>query len=540
MLCAAACFLIPRSRNSARADHRGRAAVCKAKAADRLEFPDGFLWGAATAAFQIEGAAGEDGKGPSIWDEFASTEGAILNGEVPGDTCGHYRKMEEDVKHMQAVGLKAYRFSISWSRVLPQGSLAGGVNEAGIAFYERLCRALRAADIEPVVTLYHWDLPAALEVMGGWLNRDTVHHFLDYARICFQRLGPYVQLWTTINEPWTQCVLGYAIGIHAPGRRTSPGSEPYVAGHNMLLAHALAVREFREGPHAREGSKISIALNTEWYEPMDPAEQADIEAQRRQLAFHLGWFADPIYLGDYPEDMQRRCGDRLPAFTPEERELLQGSSDFFAVNMYAARYVGEPSFMRKLLAMPGNVRTGPSIVEQLHRVFRKDDPAFPAPEPGVPSYFSDLGDDLTSIDANAELSALGWPVTPWGLGKLLCHLHDRYTPGSIYVTENGVAFDQEAPEEQRTQFLMQHAAAVHSARQQGADVRGYFVWSLMDNFEWAVGTTKRFGLLEVDFETLARKERECCKWYKGLCQSNSMEYDPDLYARVLQRPQPFQ
>jgi len=509
-----------------------------------LEFPEGFLWGAATASFQVEGAATADGKGPSIWDDFAATEGCILNEECPGDTCDHYRLMEEDVKRMADLGLKAYRFSICWPRVLPDGTLKGGVNRVGIGFYERLCKSLLNNGIEPVATLYHWDLPSQLELRGGWLSRDIVGHFADYANLCFRYLGKYVRRWVTINEPWTQCVLGYAFGIHAPGKRKFPGTEPYLAAHHMLLAHAEAVRVFREsgaGAEVVEGApgEIALALNTEWYEPMDPSDAADKASQSHMFAFNLGWFADPVYLGDYPEEMRNICGERLPEFSGEERELLKGSCDFFGLNTYSARYVGQASFARQLAAFPGAVLGGRYITEQVHRLFRQPDPSFPPPAPDSPSYSADSGAGgiMTSVDPRDELSAMGWPVAPWGLGKLLCRVQERYQPkAGIHILENGIALDANVSEERRTAFLQSNTAAIHNAMEQGADVRGYFVWTLMDNFEWALGTSKKFGLWEVDFATKERRERPCCDFYRGLCQENAMDFADDEYRRILRRP----
>lgn len=308
----------------------------------------------------------------------------------------------------------------------------------------------------------------------------------------------------------------------------------------MLLAHAQAARAFRQLPGASGGDgQIGLALNTEWYEPMDPADPADQAAQRRMFAFNLDWFADPVYFGDYPEEMRSACGDRLPRFSEEEQELLVGSCDFFGLNTYSARYVGKPSFLRQLAAQPGTLLGISYIAEQVHRLLRQPDAAFPAPAAGSPSYTADSAGDamMSSVDPRDELSAMGWPVAQWGLQKLLRRVQERYQPrGGIHILENGVALSAGVVEERRTAFLQGNAAAIHAAMADGADVRGYFVWTLMDNFEWALGTSKKFGLWEVDFATKERKERPCCDYYRSLCRDGAMDLSEADYRRATQRP----
>lgn len=311
-----------------------------------VQLPPGFQLGTATAAYQIEGAASTGGRGASIWDWFASLEGKTDNGDTGAVACDHYNLWREDVALIARLGFKAYRFSISWSRVLPDGRRGendGGVNEAGVAFYGSLIDALVAAGIEPIVTLYHWDLPLMLEHGGdpdepmGWLNKETARAFASYAGLCFERFGDRVKTWITVNEPWCCAALGYCSGEFAPGRSSSPATEPYACAHNLLLGHAFAVEVYDTHFRASQGGKIAITLNMDWKFPKDPQSVGDVAATERALDWGLGWFADPVYTGDYPPAMRKTCGERLPAFTPEESALLKGSNDFFGLNSYVER-----------------------------------------------------------------------------------------------------------------------------------------------------------------------------------------------------------
>jgi len=483
---------------------------------------------------------------------------------------------------MRDIGVQAYRFSISWSRVLPTGTLDGGVSDAGFKFYEDLCAELVAAGIEPVCTLYHWDLPQALEDRGGWLNRSVVEDFRKYAELCFSRLGRYVKTWCTINEPWTQCLLGYVLGSHAPGRSVDPGREPYIAGHHMLLAHASAVQAFRAV--RTPGQLIAMVLNTEWYEPQEPNNPADIAASDRALAFCLGWFADPLYKGDYPSVMREICGERLPQFTPEERATLLNSNDFFALNNYSARYICEFTAWRNLLNLPATFRILPYmsdvVMEKVNAsvaASRAEEEAAkngsaagapvakaaeeaagaagrggkrfggPASAEGLPtnSYTSDEN-YLTAIPMDAELTATGWPVAHYGLGRLLQHLQKTYAPkGGIIVTEGGAAFNEESgqppPEQRQAEYLKRQALVLRRAITEGVDVRGYFWWTLMDNFEWSSGYSKRFGLYSIDFapgSSLARVPRPAAAVFKELAARTRVSEDLSLsdFEKCLQRP----
>jgi len=432
----------------------------------------GFLWGAATAAFQVEGAACEDGRGPSIWDVFLASGGRTARGETGAVTCDHYHRWREDVELMRQLNLQAYRFSISWPRVIPAGS--GPHNEAGWWFYERLVDALLAAGIEPFVTLYHWDLPAALQTrLGGWANPEIAFIFADYAEAAFRRLGDRVRLWTTLNEPWVVVNAGYFEGVHPPGLRDRRLG--FVAAHNLLRAHAHAVTRFRT--ICPDGS-IGIVLNGGYaFAVADTPE--DKAAAERAMVAQLGWFGDPACLGGYPLLLRERLGAVLPEFSSEEVALLKHGVDFIGLNYYFSEVVRHA---------PGGGLCDVEVVPQPHRLH----------------------------------TAMGWPVTPEGFCPLLRWLGGRYAGVPIYVTENGAAFD-DCPDEsgyvqdpQRIAYLGEHISAVQQARAEGVDVRGYFVWSLLDNLEWAEGFSKRFGIVRCDFETLRRTIKASGHWYARL------------------------
>ena len=531
-------------------------------------FPAEFLWGVATAAFQIEGAAIE-GRGASIWDTFSHVPGNILEDATADVACDHFHRYQEDVQLIKRLGARAYRFSISWSRVLPNGTLNGGISEQGLAFYTSLCEDLIANGIEPVATLYHWDLPQALEDTGGWLNRKTVDAFQDYAQLCFSRLGRYIKTWCSINEPWTQCILGYCFGSHAPGRSIAPGEEPYLAAHHMLLAHAAAAKVYRG--MKPPGGRLAMVLNTEWPEAQEPENPQDIDAVERFLAFNIGWFADPLYTGDYPELMKSRVGERLPKFSEAEKTALRGSNDFFALNCYSSRYICEDTPWRKLRNSQATLRLLPYIsdvaVARLKAALSGEQsgttssdseaksssalggPASPPPDKPVPSnsWITDASYE-TAVPLDVELTATGWPVAHFGLGRLLVYLQQRYhPPGGILVTEAGAAFKEASSSEtssaaadaHQAAYLQSQAVVLRRAMQEGADVRGYIWWTLMDNFEWSYGYSKRFGLYEVDFAgSLARSPRPAAATFQKLAEQNcvaSTASDLD-FARCLDRP----
>lgn len=443
-------------------------------------FPAGFLWGAATSAYQIEGAAASGGRGPSIWDVFCHMPGKVADGHTADVACDHYHRLAEDVELMRTLNLGAYRFSVSWPRILPEGR--GAVNSIGLDFYDRLVDALRGADIEPFVTLYHWDLPAALQFeLGGWLHPDLPELFADYAALLYDRLADRVRFWITINEPWCIVDGGYLAGVMAPGSKNRAWA--YEAAHNLLRAHAYAVACYRSSPHG-EGS-ITFALNMPYSDPASDSP-ADRDAAERALLDFGGWFADPAYCGDYPAVMRENLGELLPQFTPQDRHLLKGSMDYLALNYYLSDVVEH-------VAGDGELE------------YRRLEPS------GRPS------------------TAMGWPIVPQGLRKLLHWLTARYPRLPIYITENGACFDDQPGEngfvddQDRIAFLKDHIAAVRGAMKEGVDVRGFLVWTLLDNFEWSHGYHKRFGLVRCDFQTLRRTVKASGRWYAEFIAGNRLD-----------------
>ena len=457
-------------------------------------FPPGFRWGAATSSYQIEGAWRADGKGPHIWDVFSHTPGRTARGEHGDRACDHYHRFREDVAMMARLGLKTYRFSIAWARIQPDGK--GVVNEAGVGFYSDLIDELLAHGIEPWVTLHHWDLPAALQLEDdGWLGRRTVDHFAAYARICFARFGDRVKHWITLNESWVIAMLGFHDGIFAPGRRST--AEPYRVAHHLILAHAHAAHVYHEEFQPTQGGLIGMTNNCDWRAPLTDRPE-DAAAAQRSLEFFLGWFADPLYFGDYPASMRERVGERLPKFSTEERELVRGSSDFFGLNHYTTMYAS-------------HVPDGQTADNYVYA------------NPGI---FADQHVALTKDDAWA-LTEMGWPVVPWGLRDLLLWIRDRYGNPPVYITENGCASpdtlsDGAVDDRARVDFLLGYLGACHEAIAAGADLRGYFVWSLMDNFEWASGYDKRFGIVHVDFDSLERTPKASAYWYTATIARNGL------------------
>ena len=473
-------------------------------------FPAGFVWGLGTAAYQVEGAWDEDGRGASIWDSFSGADGAAPNPghEVPGDSgavaCDHYHRAQEDVALMASLGLKAYRFSISWPRLLPNGTLAGSVNQQGAAFYDGLIDALLRHGIEPYVTLYHWDLPAALQTPAspGWLDASIVPHFRAFAKLCFGLYGDRVRYWTTFNEPWTFTVLGYGSGSKAPGAPYADlGRNPYIAGHNVLLAHAEAVEVFRaDTTLASRGAKIGITNNCDWSEPAT-AEPADVEAAERYNQWWLGWFSDPVWLGEYPASMVERLGPRLPRFTAAQSAKLRGSADFFGLNHYGSQFVaGSPS--------PAGYG-----------------------EPGGPplSYWSDLEVRASHTQEMPAAASVWLYSVPWGLRQLLNWVDQRYGRPPIYVTENGwstpgdESVERGVADDGRVLYYANYTSEMQRALQEdGVDLRGYFAWSLMDNFEWERGYSERFGLVYTEYATQRRYPKASARWYAATMRANAV------------------
>ena len=458
-----------------------------------LSFPKNFTWGSATSAYQIEGAWNIDGKGPSIWDSFCMIPGKVAKNDNGNTACDHYHKFEDDIKMMKSLGLKAYRFSIAWPRILPTGK--GKTNKEGIRFYSQLIDCLLENDIEPWVTLYHWDLPLALQFEDdGWLGDSISDYFAHYAKICFESFGDRVKNWITINEGWVVAMLGYGQGVFAPGRVSN--TEPYLAGHNLLLAHGKAVQLYRSTFQGKQGGRIGITNNCDWREPLTNSAE-DKEAAERALEFFLGWFADPIYKGDYPESMKSRLGERLPAFSEDEKKMLLGSSDFFGLNHYTTMMAAQSQPDSPKGSVYGN------------------------------GGLSEDQDVTLSLDKEWKLTSMKWAVVPWGCRKLLNWISNRYDNPEIVITENGCAWDDKLvdgkiEDHQRVAFYRTYLEACHEALGDGVNLTGYFAWSLMDNFEWASGYEKRFGLVYINFETLQRTPKSSAIWYSTVIKNNGI------------------
>lgn len=454
-------------------------------------FPENFVWGSATASYQIEGGATEGERGASVWDTFSKTPGKVVGGDTGDVACDHYHRFEEDIKMMKELGLQAYRFSIAWPRIQPVGT--GEPNQDGIAFYNKIINCLLEHGIEPWVTLYHWDLPQVLEdEFGGWLDKAIVPIFGNYARICFEQFGDRVKNWITLNEPYCSAVLGYGLGIHAPGR--ADANEPYVAAHNLILSHGKAVKIYREEFNAQNG-RVGITNNCDWRIPLTDSE-ADKAAAQRSLEFFLGWFADPIWRGDYPAVMRERLGDRLPQFSDEERRMLLGSSDFFGLNHYTTMLASEPDPDE---ATDVHIAGNGGIAED-HGVHLSNEPSW-------------------------EQTQMGWNIVPEGCRELLKWIDDRYDHPEIYITENGCAVDEPDLESAlndviRRDFFKCYLNECRNAIGQGVDLRGYFAWSFMDNFEWSFGYERRFGIVRVDYETLERTPKLSAKWLSETIVTN--------------------
>ena len=427
----------------------------------------------------------------SIWDTFSHTPGKVADGSTGDVACDHYHRFREDVALMAEMGLKHYRFSISWPRIQPTGY--GKPNPEGIRFYSSLIDELLAHGITPWVTLYHWDLPAALQMEhDGWLNPRVADFFAEYAAVCFEHFGDRVKHWITFNEAWVTAVLGYGQGIFAPGRVSD--AEPYQAAHQMLRSHGKAVNVYRN-QFAHQKGKIGITNNCDWREPRTDSER-DRRAAERAVEFFLGWFADPVYKGDYPAVMRERVGERLPRFTDEDVALIKGSSDFFGLNHYTTMYAAD--------AEPG--------------------------APLVSDVFGNGGlsedqDVILTTDETWSKTEMGWAIVPWGCRKLLQWIDARYDHPEVVLTENGCAFadrvvDGRVEDTERIAFLQGYIGACHEAIAQGVDLKGYFLWSFMDNFEWALGYTRRFGIHHVDFETGKRLPKRSAEWYGEVIRNN--------------------
>jgi beta-glucosidase len=450
-------------------------------------FPPQFVWGSATSSYQVEGAVHAGGRGPSIWDSYCEWPNTVADNSSGAVACDHYHRMVDDVKLMKSLGLKAYRFSISWPRIYPMGG--GKINADGVAFYNKLIDTLLEHGIEPWVTLYHWDLPQALEdKYKGWLGPAIVKDFARYARTCFGLYGDRVKRWITINESWTVAVQSYTDGTKAPGRSDNAPFDTYLAGHHLVLAHARAARIYKDEFFPMQRGMIGIANCGDFRYPLDPDALEDVQAAERAMLFQYGWLTDPFFFGDYPFEMRAILGARLPHFTEEEQKDLVGSTDFLGLNHYSSLYAADS----------------------------KEDSS-------NDGYWSDMHVDFSS-DPSWKKNFMGWSIVPDGCRDLLLWISKRYGNPIIVITENGTAEDEPDSEtafhdEGRRQYLEDYIRACKQAIEAGVELAGYFAWSLMDNFEWEYGYTRRFGIVRVNFETLERTPKLSAIWYRDTIEA---------------------
>ena len=455
-------------------------------------FPDDFLWGTATASYQIEGASNVDGRGVSIWDTFSKTPGKVVNGDTGDVACDHYNRFEEDIAIMKDLGVKAYRFSIAWPRLFPEGDDVR--EERGFAFYNRLIDALIAAGIEPMVTLYHWDLPQKLEEKGGWASRSIVDSFAKYAMACAEAFGDRVSNWITLNEPWCVSWLGYSNGVHAPGKKDF--SLAIAAAHHTALSHAAASRAIKS---VRATAQVGITLNmtnNNIEDHNDPEVLAFAQLSDENLN---RWWIDAFLTGHYPQNLLDTYGDLQKGVIRDgDAELLKVQTDFLGINYYADGFVRSAR---------------PSDKPYIEGGF------MPFPQRVDTSAPADLANSLT---------AMGWVVTPHGLGNLVTRIHKTWPQiPYLMITENGSSYEDvvlngEINDVERTEYLTRHLDSLQKAVADGVPVKGYFAWSLLDNFEWAEGYAKRFGIVHVDYQTLKRTPKSSAKRYKEIVSTNGL------------------
>jgi beta-glucosidase len=444
----------------------------------QYQFPAGFDWGVATASYQIEGGWNADGKGEGIWDRFSHTPGYIHDGSVGDIACDFYHRYEEDIRIVKELGIKTYRFSISWPRIFPEGT--GAVNEAGIAFYRKVLKSLRDNGIKSAVTMYHWDLPQKLQDRGGWANREIVDWFEAYVKVLYERLGDLVDIWITLNEPFCSSILGYWIGEHAPGYHDY--SLALSAVHHLLLAHGTAVKVYR-----KTGLKadIGITLNMNRCYPYNPDSREDVEAAARLQEQSNNLFGDPVFLGKYPEKLfayLKQKGVVLPDIKEGDLELISQKLDFFGLNTYYSDFV------------------------------KADEKAWPL--------------NCVSLKTGKPRTDADWELTPEGMFDILTWVNDRYKPPKLIITENGAAcndwvnLEGKVVDPNRIDYINRYLIQVHKAIKAGVPVQGYYVWCFCDNFEWAWGLSRRFGLVYVDYKTQKRIPKESAYWYSGVITHN--------------------
>lgn len=444
-------------------------------------FPPDFVWGAATAAYQIEGSVTADGRGESIWDRFSHTPGKVHAGDTGDVACDHYRRWQEDLRLMRELGVNAYRFSVAWPRIFPAGR--GPANEAGLAWYDRLVDALLETGIQPWVTLYHWDLPQVLQDQGGWADPSSVDAFAEYAETIGRRLGDRVAGWITHNEPWVTAFVGHYQGRHAPGI-TDLGITLRVA-HHLLLSHARAMARLRD---VVPGARVGITLNLSLARPASSSAE-DVAAAQRADGNLNRWFLDPLFGRGYPADMQAIYGSHLPPIPDADLAEIAAPLDFLGINSYS------PLYVRAVPAGPGHAWGSASL----------------------------SGPEVARL--GLETTEMGWPVVPDAFGELLTWVSRTYGPTALYVTENGAAFADEVVDgavhdPRRIAYLAGHLEAAAQSIAEGAPLRGYFVWSLLDNFEWALGYGKRFGIVYVDYASQRRITKDSGHWYATLVRAH--------------------
>jgi len=444
----------------------------------KYNFPKDFIWGVATSAYQIEGAYNADGKGENIWDRFTSIPGKIYKNQNGNVACDHYNLYERDIEILEELGIKNYRLSISWARIFPKGY--GEVNQKGLDFYKKLINKLIEKGIQPAVTLYHWDLPQHLQDIGGWANKKVVDYFVEYAELMFKEFGDIVPIWITHNEPWVVSILGHAWGVHAPGIKDYKTA--LQVAHNILLSHGKAVRVYR---NMNLKGRIGITLNLSSTYP-ETDDQKDILAAKIYYGFMNRWFLDAVLKGSYPEDMLKLYSEQriLPEFLEDDMKIISEKIDFLGINYYT------------------------------RSVLRYDENAYPL--------------KVTMVDLDNPKTDMGWEIYPEGLYDLLINIHKNYGGIDILITENGAAFNDivnykgKVVDDYRIDYLYRHLTQAHRAILDGVNLKGYYLWSFLDNFEWAEGYSKRFGIVFIDYKTQKRIIKDSAYWYSNVVKNNGI------------------
>ncbi|KAL5721993.1 beta-glucosidase [Ranunculus cassubicifolius] len=491
----------------------------------RESFPNGFVFGTATSAYQVEGMASKEGRGPSIWDVFIKIPGTIVNNATGEVSVDQYHRYKQDVDIMQKLNFDAYRFSISWSRIFPNGK--GKVNWKGVAYYNRLIDYLLQRGITPYANLYHYDLPEALEKQyKGLLSRNVVNDFADYADFCFKTFGDRVKNWMTFNEPRVVAALGYDNGIFAPGRCSksfgnctegNSATEPYIVAHNLILSHAAAVQRYRQKYQAKQKGRIGILLDFVWYEPLTES-MADKLAAQRSRDFHIGWFLHPLVFGEYPRTMQDIVAERLPKFSKSQVKMVRGSIDFLGINHYTTYYMFDPRQRQPKVRgyqMDWNAGYACKLISRLVQIlsylYKHDNSvwlSYTVARRGIP------------IGRRANSNWLF--MVPWGMYKAVTYIKEQYGNITIILSENGmddpgnVTLPKALHDTTRINYYKSYLIQLKRAIDDGAKVTGYFAWSLLDNFEWKSGYTSRFGLVYVNLKDLKRYPKMSAYWFKTL------------------------